>query len=81
MINYPKVSKQSIQTFLIEDCFPFATGVIDTCGAPTLSCEYLRKFLKKIWNGHNWILRGMGETDWWKKLKSKISWLCPLTLA
>ncbi len=29
--------------------FPlFATGVIDTGGAPTLTCEYLRGFLKKF---------------------------------
>ncbi len=29
----------------------------------TLSCEYLREFSKKIRNGPNGILRGLGETD------------------
>jgi hypothetical protein len=42
--------------------FSFATGVVDTGGA-LLSCEYLREFLKKIRNGPDGILRGLGETD------------------
>jgi hypothetical protein len=33
-----------IETFLIKDFFPFATGTYWWC---TLSCEYLRKFSKK----------------------------------
>ncbi len=32
----------------------------------TLSCDYLRKFSKKIRNGPNGILRGLGETKSWK---------------
>ncbi len=37
----------------------------------TLSCEYLREFSKKIWNGPTGILWGWGETDWWKKPEAK----------
>jgi hypothetical protein len=34
-LYYPKVYKHNIyKTFLIEDLFPFATGVNDTGGAP-----------------------------------------------
>ena len=43
----------------------------------TLSWEYLRELSKKIWNGPNGVLRGLGETDSWKNQKSKISWHCP----
>ncbi len=42
----------------------------------TLSCEYLLEFSKKIRNGHNGILRGLGETGWnWfmKKPRSRKS--------
>jgi hypothetical protein len=31
---------------------------------------------EKNWNGRNGILRCLGETDSWKKQKSKISWHC-----
>jgi hypothetical protein len=35
--------------------------------------------LSEIRNGPNWIPRGLGETDSWKKTgKTKISWHCPL---
>ncbi len=37
----------------------------------TLSCEYLREIFKKIRNGPNGILRGLGETDSWKKPEAK----------
>ncbi len=34
------------------------------------------RIFKKNSNGLNGILRGLGETDPWKNLKSKISWHC-----
>jgi hypothetical protein len=37
----------------------------------TLTCDYIREFLKKIWNGPNGILWGRGETDTWKKPEAK----------
>ncbi len=43
------------KTYLIEDFFLFVTGVNDTGGAPW------------AWNDPNGILRGLGETDPWKK--------------
>ncbi len=64
------MSKQN-KTFLIKDFLhlpPVSTK-------PVLHLE-LRIF-EKIWNGTNGILKGLGETDSWKKLKSKISWHCP----
>ncbi len=33
-----------------------------------------------MWNSPNGILRGLGETDSWKNLKSKISWHCHFKL-
>ncbi len=54
--------------------FPFLCQWQRWC---TLSCDYLRKFKKKIWNGPNSILRGLEETYSWKTLKSKISWHSP----
>jgi hypothetical protein len=54
----------------------FATGIVDTGGQP-LSCEYLRAFSKKIRNGLNGILRGLGELIHEKKQKQKISCHCP----
>jgi hypothetical protein len=43
----------------------------------TLNCEYFCEFSKKTLNGPNGILRSLGETDSWKKQKSKISWHSP----
>ncbi len=36
-----------------------------------LTCKYLCKFFKKMWNGPNGILWGWGETDPWKKPEAK----------
>jgi hypothetical protein len=33
---------------VVETSGKFATGVIDTVGAPSLTCKYLRNFLKKF---------------------------------
>jgi hypothetical protein len=52
----------------------FATGVVDTGGQPWAA----NISPKKIRNGPNGILRGLGETDSWKKPEAqKISWHCP----
>jgi hypothetical protein len=58
------VSKLNNKNFYDWRFFAFATGVVDT---GTLSCEYLREFSKKIRNNPDGILRGLGETDSWKK--------------
>ncbi len=58
-----------INIFLIEDFF-----ICHRCRWhrwSTLICEYLREFFEKIRNGPNGILWGWGETDWWKKTRSK----------
>ncbi len=54
---------------MIEDFFPFGTGDNDTGGAPWTTIS-LRIF-EQIWNGPNGILRGLGETDSWKKPEVK----------
>jgi hypothetical protein len=54
-----------MQNFFIEDFFQLPPVSL------TLSCEYLREFLK------NRIIRGLGELIHVEKLKSKISWNCP----
>jgi hypothetical protein len=77
-LQYPKESKQSIWNFSDWKIF----SICHRCQRQPwciLSCECLRKFSKKIRNGPIGILRGLGETDSWKNLKSKISWHCPLT--
>ncbi len=53
------VQQKKMKTFLIEDFFHFLH--FHLCF--TLSCEYLREFLKKIRNDTNGIIRGLGETD------------------
>jgi len=60
-----------IQTFLIEDFFHLPP-VSATPWAAKISANF-----KKIWNGPNGILWGMGEIDTWKNLMSKISWHSP----
>ncbi len=45
--------------------FPFATCVNDTGGA--LDLRISPQILEKIWNDTNGILKGLGETDSWKK--------------
>ncbi len=37
----------------------------------TLTCEYLREFFEKNWDGPNRMLWGWGETDSWKKPEAK----------
>ncbi len=57
----------------------FAPGASDTGGAPW--AENISANLKKKFKyGPNGILRGFGETDTWKNLKSKISWHYPFKL-
>ncbi len=44
-----------------------------------LESKYFREFSrKKNQNDPNGFTQGLGETDSWKTLKSKISWHCPL---
>ncbi len=56
--------------------FPCATSVNDIGSAPW-AVNFFENFLKKNQNSSNGILRGLGETDSWKNLKSKILWHCP----
>ncbi len=46
-------------------CGKFATGVVDTGGGCTLTCEceYLREIFEKVWNYPNVIFRDMGKED------------------
>ena len=44
----------------------FATSVVDTGGQPW-AANIFANLRKKIQNGPNVILRGLGETDSWKK--------------
>ncbi len=43
-------------------------------------CQLHRWCTLRCGNGPNGILRGLGETDSWKKQKSKISWHCPFNI-
>jgi hypothetical protein len=45
-----------------------------------LGCEYFHEFSKKILNGPNGILRGLGKLIHEKTLKSKNSWHCPFNM-
>jgi hypothetical protein len=47
----------------------FAAGVVVTGGAPWLA--NISANFRKIRNGRNGILWGLGETDSWKKLEAK----------
>ncbi len=67
------------KTFVIEDYFSFATGVVDT-GARwcTLSCEYLLEFAKNVETALMIYSAGASRKQIHEKnLKSKISWHCP----
>jgi hypothetical protein len=48
---------------MIEDFFPFATGVNDTGAVVHLELRISPRIFEKIRNGPNGILRGLGETD------------------
>ncbi len=63
---YSKVLKPKFKNFLIKDFFDFATGVNDN--------------FRKNSNRSQWDTLGLGETDSWKNLKSKMSWQCPFNL-
>ncbi len=45
--------------------FSFIAGVVDT--ADKHSFAIISANFQKIWNGPNGILRGPGDTDFWKK--------------
>ncbi len=51
------------------------------CRENCVKFSNLRKCSQKIRNGPNSILRGLGETDSWKKQKSKIPWHCPFKVS
>ncbi len=72
------MSKQNNLNFSDWRFFPFATCVNDTGGAPRAA--NISANFGKIQNGPNKILRGLGETDSWKNLKSKILWHCPFNV-
>ena len=61
--------KKIFKIFLIEDFFHLppvsATPVVN------LELPISPRLLEKIWNGLNGILRGLGETDSWKKPEVK----------
>ncbi len=48
-----------------------------SCRWCTLSCEYFLKFLKNL-KQPNGILRGLGDTDWWKNWNRKYCGTVPL---
>ncbi len=58
----------------------FAPSVSDDTGGAPWAANISSNFFFKISNGPHGILRGLGETDSWKTLKSKISWYCPFKL-
>ncbi len=66
LANLPPVS-----TTLGKMVENFATGVVDKGGAPWLA--NISANVKKIWNGPNGLLWGSGETNSWKKARSKKS--------
>ncbi len=74
---FPKLSKQNNYNFYDWRFF----YICHQCHRHrwcTLSCEYLREFSKNFERALMVpILRVLGETDSWKKQKSKISWHCP----
>ncbi len=64
------------ETFLNEDYFLLPT--VSTTPVVHLELRISPRIfeLRVIPNGTNGIFRGLGETDSWKNLKSKISWRC-----
>ncbi len=69
--NLPLVSMTSVVDF---------PPVSATTMVVHLELRIFLQIFKKISNGPNGILRGLGETDSWKNWKSKISWHCPFKL-
>ncbi len=65
------MSKRNKENFYDGRFFPFATGVNDTGGAP--GAANISANFQKIWNGPIGIIRGLGETDFNKKTRSKKS--------
>jgi hypothetical protein len=68
-----------IKTILIEDFFPLPS--VSTTPVVHLELRISpRMRIFEIQNGPSGILRGLGETETCKTLKSKISWHCPFKL-
>ncbi len=67
---------KTIKTVMIED-FSIWACVNDSGGAPWAANTVSPQIGEKMCYDSNRILRGLGETDSCKNLKSKISWLCP----
>ncbi len=59
-----------IKIFLMEDFFHLPPVSM----TPVVHVELWisPRIFEKIWNGTNGILRGLGETDWWKKPEVEI---------
>ncbi len=61
----PKGVQTIFKTFLIEDFFHFPS--VSTTPVVHWAVNIYANFQKKIWNAPFWILRGLGETESWKK--------------
>jgi hypothetical protein len=59
------MSKQIIKTFMIEDFFHLL--LVSTTPVVRFELPISPQIFDKIWNSPNGILRGLGETDSWKK--------------
>ncbi len=64
-LYYPKVSKRNNENFSDWRFFPFATGVNDIGGAPW--AVNISKNFQKSLKQSNGIIRGLGETDPFKR--------------
>ncbi len=67
------VPKKVTKTFLMDDFFQLPP--VSTTRVVHLELWISPRIFEKIRNGPNGILRGLGETDSWKK--PEVSWLCP----
>ncbi len=71
----PKGAQKKSYKFFWLKIFPFATGVVNIVA--NLELRIFRKFSNKIRNSPNDIIRGLGETDSWKKSEAKNLVTCP----
>ncbi len=67
--------KEIIKIFLIEDFFHLPP--VSTTPAANLELWISPRIFENIRNGPNGIIRGLGETDSWRKPEAKILWHCP----
>ncbi len=77
---FSRIRGDALNALLVSTTVVSNLSPESTTSAVHLELRIFQRIFEKIRNGPNGKLRGLGKTDPWKNLMSKISWHCPFKL-